>query len=136
MNVSVKSPKPPTEAAIQLKLCSYIRENYPFAIFNSDGAGNNVSKAQAGINKMLRSGSGYPDLFIAEPKGQYRGMFLELKREGTIIYKKDGELTTNEHIRIQAEMLNELCSRGYWADFAVGLDQAIELVDAYFSGQV
>jgi hypothetical protein len=126
----------PTEAVVQRQVCQHIRFFYPTAIFNSDGAGNYLSRAQAGMNKVLRSSSGYPDLFIAEPRGQYHGMFLELKRDGIPIYLKNGDLTSNPHVRAQAEILAQLRARGYWADFAVGADEAKELIDAYFSGKI
>jgi hypothetical protein len=124
----------PTEEVVHRHVCNHIRHFYPNAIFNSDGAGNKLSKAQAGLNKVLKSGRGYPDLFIAEPVGVYHGLFLELKRDGTPIYLKNGDLTANPHVREQAAMLAELRARGYWADFAVGSDQAKELIDTYMKG--
>lgn len=121
----------PLESVVHQTVCQYIRVKYPDAMFNSDGAGNNLSKAQAGMAKMLRSSAGFPDLFICEPKGRYFGMFLELKRENALVYLKNGILSTNEHIQEQAEMINALIARGYYANFALGSDDAITKIDWY-----
>lgn len=131
--MAVKLPRA-TEAVIHRQVCQYLVIKYPFAIFNSDGAGNKLTKTQAGMAKMLRSSRGYPDLFIAEPMGPYHGMYLELKRDRTPIYLKNGDLSADPHVREQAEMLAELRARGYFADFAVGTDQAKAMIDEYMAG--
>lgn len=58
-------------------------------------------------------------------------MFLELKAEGTKLYKKNGEMVANKHYREQAEMLKKLRSNRYAAYFAVGYDQAIQIITDY-----
>lgn len=120
-----------TEADLQLAICDYIRLKYPGAIFNSDGAGNNVSMAQAGRNTRLRSDRGYPDLFIAEPRGKYHGLYLELKREGTRVWLRNGQLADDEQIRLQEHMLERLQQRGYAGDFAIGYKEAVDKIDIY-----
>ena len=59
------------------------------------------------------------------------GLFLELKAEGTKLYKKNGEIVANKHYREQAEMLEELRKLGYYAEFAVGYDEAIRIITNY-----
>lgn len=49
-------------------IAEYMRFQYPKVLFRTDMAGLNLSKAQAGMNKMVQSGKGWPDFFIAEPK--------------------------------------------------------------------
>jgi hypothetical protein len=88
----------------------------------------------------------WPDMFIAKPvsaktgdlisfsgalQGGYCGLFLELKKEGTAIYKKDGMLRANPHHIEQAMVLKALESQGYKADFAVGYEDAITKIDNY-----
>lgn len=67
---------------------------------------------------------------------QYYGLALELKTEGTSVIMKigprKGRLSTDKHIQEQAVMLKALIKRGYYANFAVGLDDAIRLIDWYF----
>lgn len=63
----------------------------------------------------------------------YYGLFIELKKEGTRIFKKDGRLVADEHIREQFDMLEELRRRGYAAEFACGFDEAKKIIDEYLA---
>ena len=65
----------------------------------------------------------------------YYGLFIELKKEGTRIFKKDGKLVADEHIREQFDMLMDLRARGYAAEFACGFDEAKKLIDDYMGGK-
>ena len=71
---------------------------------------------------------GETDLYICN------GLFIELKRDGERIRKKKDLTYASEHIKEQAEMLNELRERGYAAFFAVGFDQAKQIIDEYLGG--
>ena len=77
------------------------------------------------------------DMFIAEPKKKqgktYHGLFIELKKEDTKIYKKDGTLVANEHIREQYDTMQQLRQAGYYADFACGRNAAKSLIDWYLA---
>lgn len=65
---------------------------------------------------------------------KYAGLMIELKRDGTRILKKDGTVVADAHIREQMEVLRELERRGYKACFAVGFDQAKQIIDEYLGG--
>jgi hypothetical protein len=108
----------------------YLRIQYPNVLFHFDLAGLNLSRAQAGMTKGIQGGRGWPDLFIAEPKGEFHGLFLELKTDLTRFYKKDGSPMTS-HIEEQMECLQKLWARGYQARFAVGFDNAKKQIDNY-----
>jgi hypothetical protein len=82
--------------------------------------------------KGLRSQRGFPDLVIYEPRGGYHGLFIELKQEGTKLYKKDGEPCT-PHLHEQEYTLHQLRQRGYMAVFAVGWDEAKDIIDDYLN---
>lgn len=124
----------PLESVVHRQVCDYVRLKWPDAIFNSDGAGNNLSRAQAGMAKMLRCSAGFPDWFLAQPMGRYHGLFLELKREGVKLCLKDGcALVSHEHIHQQEYMLEMLQKQGYAADFAVGVEEAIMKIDWYMA---
>jgi hypothetical protein len=69
-------------------------------------------------------------MFIAKMMHGKGGLFIELKREGTKLKKKDGTWLTS-HLAEQAEMLEKLRSEGYEATFAVGFDEAKEIIDNY-----
>ena len=129
------------EEQIQLALVQYIRYQYPDVLFRSDAAGFKLSVGQAKKMKALNGGiRAWPDLFIAKPKLMQskdglpifkHGLFLELKKDGTKILKKDGELVADKHIREQAKVLRLLERRGYQASFAVGFEQAKQIIDEY-----
>lgn len=134
-----------TEAQIQEQLATYIRMKYPAVIFHSDfGSGVKLTPGQA-VRQHRQNGGfrAYPDLFIAEPKERQldvdgvgvtvsvaHGLFIELKKGGTRLKKKNGEWST-PHIAEQAEMLAKLREKKYAAEFAVGYQDAITLIDTY-----
>jgi hypothetical protein len=75
------------------------------------------------------------DIFFPYPKGVYNGLFLELKADGQKIYKKNGQFFAGkkgEHIRGQYERMLEHRLQGFKAEFAIGIDQAIIILDEYF----
>ena len=131
-----------TELEIQAQVADYLRLRYPSVLFHSDfGSGIKLTMGQAIKQKRLNGGRrSWPDMFIAEPKVdlidmiQYSGLFLELKRPNVKIYKKNGDLVANEHIREQAALLDELHKRGYVAKFACGFDEAKKIIDEYLCG--
>lgn len=128
-----------TELELQMQVADYLRLQYPGVLFHSDfGSGVKLTMGQAIKQKRLQGGRrAWPDLFIAEPKQMacreepFHGLFLELKRDGVKIYKKDGGLVANEHIREQSRLHFELKQKGYWANFACGFDEAKEIIDWY-----
>ncbi len=140
------------ESDLQVKVADYIRLKYPNVLFHSDfGSGIKMTKGQAIKQKRQNGGRrGWPDLFIAEPRelttfdvktnrdvptGKfYRGLFIELKKEGTRIRKKDGS-PASKHIAEQDAMLKALWLRGYQTFFAVGFDEAKKIIDWYLGGE-
>jgi hypothetical protein len=119
-------------------IAKYMKLKYPKIPFRFDMAGLNLSKAQAGMNKAIQFGAGWPDFFIAKSKGHcqstefYHGMYLEIKKEGTNLYKKNTivEMAT-PHLNRQEEAMKKLSDAGYYAFFAIGLDDAINQIDNY-----
>lgn len=121
----------PKEKNIHTQVATYIKMQYPDVLFNSDAAGVRLTLGQAIQMKKLRSGNGFPDLMIFEPRGDFFGLFIELKREGERVWLKDNSLSTDEHIREQHGMLKDLNERGYFATFACGFEEAKEIIDSY-----
>lgn len=124
------------ELELQAQVADYLRLRYPDVLFHSDfGSGIKLTMGQAVKQKRLNGGRrAWPDMFIAQAKMQPRiihGLFLELKRDGVKIHKKDGELVADQHIREQARLLDELRKRGYAAEFACGFDEAKKIIDEY-----
>jgi hypothetical protein len=137
----------PLESVVHQQLCNYIRFKYPDVLFNSDGAGNNLSKTQAGMNTMLRSSRAMPDFNLMVPKGPYCGFFLEVKRGYTLllrekdltkVLKGDYKLRLKGdfwdlHIEEQAALHDKLRAAGYFANFGVGFEDCCETVDWYMA---
>jgi len=86
---------------------------------------------QAKLLKKMRSSAGLPDIMVFEPRRNYYGLFMEVKREDFAVYKKDGGLVSNTHIEEQEEILHRLNQRGYLASFVRGFDDAKALIDYY-----
>ena len=133
-----------TEAQLQTMVADYLKLQYPDVLFHSDfGSGIKMTKGQAIKQKRQNGGRrGWPDMFIAEPveidKGEIswrnrHGMFLELKKEGTRIYKKDGSPAT-EHIGEQLKVLEALGKKGYACYMVCGFDEAKDVIDEYLKG--
>lgn len=128
-----------TESQIQEMVADYLRFRHPDVLFHSDfGSGVKLTMGQAVRQKRLNGGRrAWPDLFIAQPKfihvnhGQWQhGLFIELKKEGIRLKKKNGEWAS-DHIAEQAKVLGELRNAGYIAEFAVGYDEAVAIIDNY-----
>ncbi len=142
-----------TEVELQIQVADYLRLQYPDVLFKPDfGSGVRLTPQQAARQKRQSGGlRGWPDLFIAESayvraplfrdkpdlvncRKLHHGLFIELKKEGTRLTKLNGEWAT-PHIAEQAEMLEKLISKGYYADFACGFDEAKAVLDRYLQGR-
>ena len=132
------------EEEIHLRICDYLRKNYPDVLFRTDfSSGMKMTPGQAAKHKKFQKSRAWPDLFIAESGVvefkedgliahlRKNGMFLELKADGVKLYKKDGTLRKNKHIEEQAEILDKLNESGYYARFAVGYDETIRIITNY-----
>lgn len=139
-----------SETVLQQQVADYLRLQYPHTLFHSDyGSGVKLTPRQAAIQKRQNGGRrAWPDMFIAEPRllGDHGediwmvqcltsgGLFLELKKEGTRLKKRDGEWTSG-HIAEQAKTIESLRQCGYCAEFAIGFDEAKKIIDRYLGGK-
>lgn len=120
-----------TEKDLQIQVCSYIRYKYPAVRFSSNyGAGIKLTIHQASIQRKQQSHSGYPDLFVIYNNGKYNGLFIELKKDGVRLTKKDGS-PASEHLARQDEYLEYLRSQGFYAVFCIGYNDTITTIDEY-----
>ena len=118
------------EDKLQITICDYIKLAYPDVIFHQDGSGGVTSIGMAVRAKRMRSEDNIPDMFIAEPKGNYCGLYLEIKSKTPFL--KDGiTLSRDKHIQDQNEMLIRLEKKGYMAQFIWSFDDAKKLIDTY-----
>ncbi len=120
------------EENLHLKICDYLRKNYPDVLFRTDfSSGMKMSPGQAAKHKKFQKSRAWPDLFIAESNTLASGLFLEIKAENVIVFKKNGEIRQNKHLIEQDKMLKELRSKGYRARFVIGYKQAIFEIQEY-----
>lgn len=136
-----------TEHDIYKMIADYLRYQYPNAIYRFDLAADmKLTKNQARKHKRIQRYRGYPDLFIAETTiskirqkdgsyTAYSGLYLEIKKDDVRIFKQDGTLVSNDHIREQFDMLHDLRHKGYAAEFAIGFEGAKKLIDDYMEGR-
>lgn len=122
------------EEHVHKAVATYLKLQYPNVIFFSEPSGLRVSIGQAKKLKAIRSYGKLPDLFIAEPRGQYCGLFIEIKSEDAEIYTKGGNLKKSEHLSGQAAMIKRLLEKGFMASFGVGFDNCKLIIDAYMGG--
>ena len=132
------------ESDLQVQVADYLRLRYPKVLFHSDfGSGIKLTQGQAMKQKRQNGGRrGWPDMLIAEASprcrdgswdNEWHGLFIEMKRKGTRLKKKDGTWAS-EHLAEQNEMLNKLQEKGYAAYFAVGFEEAKDIIDDYLGG--
>jgi hypothetical protein len=120
-----------SEHQLYEKIARYLQMYYPDAIYRFDLAADlKLTAGQASKHKRIHPRRGYPDLFIAEPAKGCHGLFIELKKDGTRLKKKDGTWAS-AHLEEQNEVLNQLQKKGYAAYFAVGFEEAKQIIDDY-----
>jgi hypothetical protein len=115
-------------------VAKYLKVKHPKVIFRTDfAAGMKMSMFMARKHNALQSSRAYPDLFIAESRKGFSGLFIEIKREDTVVFKKDGTIRKNEHLIEQHEMLKELELRNYKAVFGIGYENITKIIDEYLN---
>ena len=120
-----------TEAQILNQVCQYLKYQYPNVIYRVDfAAGMKMTIGQAVRQKKLQHGRAYPDLFIAEPNGEYNGLYIELKKYGEKVFTAKGKFKS-PHIKEQYYMLEKLKDKGFMAEFAFGFDNCKYIIDKY-----
>lgn len=132
MREKVKKRQASPEYEVYVAIAAHMRQNYPNVIWRFDQAGLNLSKTQAGKQKVIQNGDSYPDFFIAKPKHGLSGCFIEAKAEGTRLFKMDGSWAS-DHIAAQNECLEKLQKQGYFATFGVGIKQCLEIIESYLT---
>lgn len=120
------------EYELQKQICKYLELQYRDVVFLSDTVANcKLTMVQAVRNKAIqKDGFKTPDLLILEPRGDYHGLFIELKVKSP--FKKCGKvLLSNEHLEGQQKSITHLLNKGYYACFSVGLDETKKIIDEY-----
>lgn len=119
------------EETIHNHVCAYLKYQYPNVVFTSDGSGVRVAMRTAINMKKQRSNDKIPDLLIFEPRGKYKGLFIEIKVDRSKVFKNNGDFKKDEHVSEQYKTLCKLDQNGYFATFGFGAEHCIEIIDKY-----
>lgn len=135
------------EYNLQKSICRYLEVKYSDVLFLSDSISNiALTPTQQARNKAIQKRDfSAPDLAIFAPRGNYHGLFLELKVESP--FKKDGTLRAQtvtvkkngmvvdkyDHLKEQDRALRMLRGLGYKAEFCWSIDQAMKIIDEYLN---
>lgn len=118
-----------SEESLQMMVSTFLKLKYPHVVFTSESSGLRLTIGQSVKAKKMRFDRGLPDMIILHPSKGYHGMCLELKNKSP--FKKDGTLLSDSHLQEQDDLLKELRHLGYYAEFAVGFDDAKKKIDSY-----
>jgi hypothetical protein len=121
------------EESVHVAIAAYLRLQYPNVLFTSESSGIRVPMHLAVMMKKQRSTHKQPDMIILQPKGIYHGLILEIKKDRSEVFLKDGSMSKSKHIQEQNETLEILRKIGYCAEFACGFDHAKAIIDNYMS---
>lgn len=123
------------EYLVQCAITEYLIVQYPNVEFRSDLGGIRLPMGLAIKAKRVNGGRrAWPDLFIAEPRWGYYGLFVEIKASREEVYGKKGNLLSNQHVAEQHQKLLSLRGRGYMAEFGMGFDHCVNIIDDYLRG--
>ncbi len=97
------------------------------------------------MKKLQMDFKGYPDLFLCEPRVGYHGMYIELKKNKSEVFLKDGITYKKkkikrgnqvyDHIQEQVLMQERLRDKGYFVVWGFGFEDTVEKIDLYLSGK-
>lgn len=107
------------------------KRKYPMLNFMySSQAGEKLKNAIV-ASRAKRAGlrAGVPDIFLPYPKGNYSGLFIELKRP---IKKGYASPKVSDEQKKFLVYLNQV---GYCAKVCYGAEQAIQLIELYIKGE-
>lgn len=122
-----------TEKRLHKSICQYIKLQYPNIYFMSDPSGLRMSIGMATELKATRSKHAQLDIVVFEPKGKFHGLFLEVKKDRSEVFKKNGEFKQNKHVKEQAETIEHLKSKGYDVHYVFDFDEGIQIIETYLA---
>ncbi len=119
------------EESIQIAISRYLKIQYPDIYFMSDSSGLRLPMGLAVKAKKQRSKHAQLDLVILEPKQEYNGLIIELKKDKGAVYKKNGEFRKSEHIDDQNASIKHLSDKNYLCCYGFGFEHTKKIIDKY-----
>jgi hypothetical protein len=117
------------ESYEQRKLVNYLRTLHPDILLFAVPNGGSRTQSQASILRKEGVLSGVSDLFIAEPLGEFHGLFLEMKR------RKEPGKSRGYLSKTQKEFARDISIRGYAFAVGYGFGDALAKVRMYLQGE-
>ena len=112
-----KSP----ESDLQKGCVRWLALQHPNVLFTAITTENKRSSITGAIHKAMGQKAGVPDLFIAEPRGIYHGLFIEFKSKTGRVRKE------------QQAMLDALTERKYSCHVVRTFEHFMEIVTKYLN---
>lgn len=111
------------ETVEHIKAMDWLRFHYPDIARHAIHIANErkTSWSNGAILKRMGVKPGVPDLFFPVPSGCYHGLFIEIKSQS-------GKPSPH-----QKEFITEAVGNGYYASFAFGADEVIDIICSYFN---
>jgi len=125
------------EYHLQKQVCQYLNLQFPLVLYLSDTVASvKLNFGQQQRNKAIQKPEfKCPDVIILEPRGEYHGLLIELKKETPFL--KDGvTLKTSEHLEGQQKTMNMLINKGYYCSFSWSLDMTIDIIKNYMDSKL
>lgn len=85
-------------------------------------------------NKSIIEPKTFPDIFIAEPRNGFHGLFIEIRTDARCVHKKDGSMKNTRNVKKASEMLQKLRQRGFLAMYGFGYTNTIAIIEEYLRG--
>ena len=125
-NVTIPTDKPPLEHDEQARLAAWAWGQGLLLYANA----NQYREGQRPEAGMV---AGVPDLFLAEQRGGYGGMYIEMKRDGRQNEKRGGKLTGGLSDE-QADIIIRLREAGYYVAICYGYEEGRQAIEKYRRG--
>jgi len=120
-------PEDKTQMAI-LDYCKLVYQRLHECVIKIHNEGQR-SRSTNRILPRLGLRAGASDLFFAYPTELYCGLWMEVKKDGWKPTKAQ-----QEHLSRQQAFITQMKSMGYMAEWAIGTDMGIAILDAYMKG--
>ena len=98
---------------------------YPTRLMFAIPLGGYRKPREAARLKMQGAKAGVPDMFLPVPRGEFHGLFIELKRP--IVKGEPKPVVSPE----QRHWLKELADQGYMTAVCYGFAEAKDLIESY-----
>lgn len=108
-------------------ICKYLAIKYPNLLWWHTPNESKKTPFERFLFSEMGGKAGVSDFIILEPNSKYKGLFIELKASNKKIFKKDGSC----YYESQNKFIKQCNERGFFACFAVGYEDAINIIENY-----